>query len=141
MWLPLSLAAATLVSEDATTLSAALLVRTDSLDASEAIAAVALGIWIGDLGLFAIGRLASRIGIINRWMSRRWTADEIATAATRFQRGVLLAILASRFLPGSRVPLYVAAGAARVRAAVFVIATALAAVDWTTAVVLAVTGF
>lgn len=140
MWIPLGLAAATLISEDAATLSAALLVRAESLGGLEAVAAVAPGIWLGDLGLFAIGRLAGRIGMFERWIARRWTRDQLTAVASRLNGAAPMVILASRFVPGSRVPLYVVAGAARVSATVFMVTTAVAALVWTTAIVFAIGG-
>jgi membrane protein DedA with SNARE-associated domain len=133
-----ALAAATLVSEDAATLTAAALVATKTIPAATAIACVALGIWMGDLGLFGIGRLAGRVPVVARWVDRRWTRDQLLSMERRFNRGAAVAILGSRFLPGTRVLLYVAAGAFQVSALTFVTSAAVASLTWTFLVVFSV---
>ena len=132
------LAAATLVSEDAATLTAGALVAARTIAPEWAIASVALGIWAGDLGLFAIGRLARRIPAVTRWVDRRWSLEQVQSMEARFARGAPAAILGSRFMPGTRVLLYVAAGMLQVRALTFAISAGLGAVAWTGIVVTAI---
>ncbi len=133
------LAVATLVSEDAATLAAGALVAASEMSATTAIAWVACGIWVGDLGLFALGRLARRVPAVARWVDRRWSAEKVRAMEARFNRGVVVAILWSRFLPGTRVLLYVAAGVLHVRASTFAISAAAACVAWTFVIVSSVT--
>jgi len=133
-----ALAAATLVSEDAATLTAGVLVAAKSMSAATAIAWVAFGIWIGDLSLFAAGRLAGRVSIVAGWVERRWSIDRLRGMERRFNRGAAVAILGSRFLPGTRVLLYVAAGVLHVPARTFVTSAAVASIAWTMIVVLSV---
>jgi membrane protein DedA with SNARE-associated domain len=132
------LAAATLVSEDAATLTAGALVAANAIGAKWAIASVAFGIWVGDLGLFAAGRLARRIPAVARWIDRRWSLEQVRSMEARFSRGAPLAILGSRFMPGTRVVLYVAAGLLHVRTSTFAIAAAAASLVWTMTIVSAV---
>jgi membrane protein DedA with SNARE-associated domain len=132
------LAAATLVSEDAATLTAGALVAANAIGAKWAIASVAFGIWVGDLGLFAAGRLARRIPAVARWVDRRWSLEQVRSMEARFSRGAPLAILGSRFMPGTRVVLYVAAGLLHVRTSTFAIAAAAASLVWTMTIVSAV---
>jgi membrane protein DedA with SNARE-associated domain len=136
MWLGTSLALATLVSEDATTLAAGVMVASHRLTAAEAIAWVSLGIWLGDVGLFAAGRLAGRLPPVARWVDRRWSSSQLAALSVRLDRGTGAAVFLSRFAPGSRVPLYVAAGLFRMDAATFTVWTGLASATWVTAVIL-----
>jgi membrane protein DedA with SNARE-associated domain len=132
------LAAATLISEDAATLAAGALVAAKTIPVATAIAGVALGIWVGDVGLFGIGRLAGRVPIVARWVDRRWSRDHVRGMERRFYRGAAIAILGSRFLPGTRVLLYVAAGALQVRASTFVMSAAVGSMAWTVIVVFSV---
>jgi membrane protein DedA with SNARE-associated domain len=129
------LALGTLASEDAATLSAGVLVAAGAMAAPTAIGWVAFGIWIGDLGLFALGRLARRSGPVARWVGRRWSSAEITAMELRFNRGAPMAIMTSRFLPGTRVLLYLAAGACQVGALTFAIAAAVASLAWTAVIV------
>ena len=135
MWVILGLAVGTLVSEDASLASAAGLARVGAVPPLAAGAAVALGIWAGDLALFFAGRYASRWRPLAQWVERRWRPTELQAMAARLERGAGLAILLSRALPGTRLPLYVAAGAMRLPATVFVAATTIAVVLWTAVIV------
>jgi len=132
------LAAATLVSEDAATLAAGALVAARTMTAASAVAWVAFGIWVGDLGLYGIGRLARRLPVVTRWVDRRWRLDQVRAMEARFEGGAPLALLGSRFLPGTRVLLYVAAGLLHVRASTFAVAAAAATTAWTLVIVSAV---
>jgi membrane protein DedA with SNARE-associated domain len=139
MWIAIGLAAATLVSEDATAIGAGVLARNGEVSAATATLAVAAGIWMGDVGLFVLGRIARRWRPVARWVDRRWSAADLRARAARLDRGAPAAILLSRMVPGSRVPLYVAAGILPVRAAVFIVCTGVAAALWTTAIVAGLT--
>jgi membrane protein DedA with SNARE-associated domain len=124
------LMASTLLSEDASLLSAAALSRADAVPAWAATTAVAFGIWLGDLGLFFAGQVAGARGAVARRWVRRPSGDDLDAARRRLRRGVLIPVLISRAIPGSRVPLYVAAGALGVRWPVFAAATGLAVTVW-----------
>jgi membrane protein DedA with SNARE-associated domain len=132
------LATATLFSEDAATLTAGTLVAAKTLSPAWAIGSVAFGIWAGDLGLFVIGRLARRAPVAARWVARRWSPEQVRAMEGRLNRRAPLAILGSRFLPGTRVLLYVAAGLLHVRASTFALTAAAASIAWTMTIVLAV---
>ena len=138
MFAGVMLAAATLVSEDAATLTAGALVATQVVSPAVAIGAVAAGIWIGDLALFGLGRLARRTTMAQRFVDRRWTAQQVNSIAARVNGGAVAAILGSRFMPGTRVLVYVAAGLLQVRLLTFAVVAALAALMWTTAIVITV---
>jgi membrane protein DedA with SNARE-associated domain len=127
----LSIVLATFVSEDLTCIGTGLLIRAGEVGLVVGLAGCFLGIFAGDLGLWLLGRLAGaglvrlsprRLEELGRWFERRGWA----------------AVLAARFLPGTRLPLYVAAGALGRRAATFVLWAALAALLWTPLLVLAV---
>ncbi len=135
MWTALALALGTLVSEDAALAGGAALAHGGVLSPAAAMAAVGLGIWSGDVALFALGRFAARWPTLSRYVNRRWPQTELQALAGRLERRAGWAILLSRAVPGTRVPLYVAAGAFRVRPRVFLIYTAIAVCLWTTAIV------
>ncbi len=139
IWVALSLAASTLVSEDAAALGGGVLARTGGLPVPVAVAAVALGIWAGDVGLFAAGRLARTCAPVNGWARRKWPAGELDALAHRLEGGAPAAIFASRVLPGTRVALYVAAGLFRIPTPLFVACTGVAALAWAGAIVLGLT--
>ena len=110
-WLLAGLVVGTFVSEDLTCVLAGLLILDGRVEPISAIAACALGIWIGDLGLWAAGRLAGPRVLAWPRLRRHVTAERAATFAQWFDSHAAPALLASRLLPGTRLPLYVAAGA------------------------------
>lgn len=104
-----AIAAATLVSEDLTAVGVGLALQEGSLPAVPALFACFAGIYLGDVALWAAGRFGGR-----RVLSWRIVA-KLPTAAFERLGGWIdahpgLAIVGSRFLPGTRLPLYVAAG-------------------------------
>jgi pimeloyl-ACP methyl ester carboxylesterase/membrane protein DedA with SNARE-associated domain len=103
------LAVATLVSEDLTCIAAGLLVARGSLGFLPATLACAAGIFLGDLMLYALGRLG-RPAIEKGWL--RFLVSDRALARSRrfFEKRGAQVIFASRFMPGTRLPAYVTAG-------------------------------
>ena len=127
---PFALAAAiiltTFVLEDAASIGAALLAAAGVIPVPLAMTALAIGIFVGDLGLYALGYAAR---------SQRWARDRIGDE--RIDRGRLwlskrlfTALIVARFIPGTRLPAYAASGYLRVPFARFVTITAGASVVW-----------
>ena len=125
----------TVISEDLTCISAGLLVSQGWIDFVPATGACFLGIYLGDSLIFLAGRYWGRPALDNRWV-RRLIPPRKEAAAERFftERGPWL-IIATRFLPGSRVPTYFAAGAMRLPPITFFGYFALAALLWTPALI------
>ncbi len=115
---------ATLVSEDLTCIGVGFLVARGQIPLPLGIAACAIGLFLGDLLLYATGRFGGKA-------ARRWFG--VGSTAWREQglRRGSWAVLLSRFVPGSRLPLYVGAGVARFPAFRFAWLLALGAVVWT----------
>ena len=109
----LALAVATLVSEDLACVAGGLLVAAGRLDFWAATLACFCGILAGDLLLVALGRSLGR-AVLARWPLRgRLSEARLAGAEAWFAERGGAAIFASRFLPGTRLPLYLAAGVLR----------------------------
>jgi membrane protein DedA with SNARE-associated domain len=86
-----------------------------------------VGIYVGDLGLWLLGRLAGR-----QLFERSWIAPErLNTLGHWFEDRGWIAIIAARFLPGTRLPLYVAVGMLGRHGWRFALWTLLAALVWT----------
>jgi membrane protein DedA with SNARE-associated domain len=134
----LAIASATLVSEDLTCIAVGLLVLEGHLSAGLGIAACTLGIYLGDLGLWLLGRLGGRAVLQWPWVSRRIPKGRLAALGDEFDARAGRLILASRFLPGTRMPLYVAAGALGRRPLRFVAWALLSVILWVPLVVLIV---
>lgn len=135
----IALALATLVSEDAASVTAGWLVGRGTLGAWSAVLACAAGIWIGDLGLWAAGRALSKVDWCRRWCVRR--LPTVGGRALALAVDEPAAIFASRFLPGTRLPLYLAAGAVGARPWTFFGWTLAAVAVWTPLVVLGTSWF
>lgn len=135
----LSLALGTLVSEDATLLVAAWLVGHGRLPATAAVVACAAGIWLGDIGLWLAGRGLSRATWCREWCARRLPVMGGRALALAVDEPA--ALVASRFLPGTRLPLYLAAGAVGAHPVRFFLWTFAAVALWTPLVVLGASWF
>jgi membrane protein DedA with SNARE-associated domain len=131
-----SLMVGTLVSEDLTCISAGLLVQRGQIGASAAIAACALGIVAGDIGLWGLGRLFGRAALEWPWIARRVDPAYRDQLRSWLDRRAGWAIVASRFLPGTRLPLYVIAGFVRLSGTVFAFWALVGSLLWTPMLVL-----
>jgi membrane protein DedA with SNARE-associated domain len=129
IWLGLALG--TFVSEDLTSISAGLLARDGTIDLVPAIVACAIGVYVGDLGLWCIGRVFGRRALGFGWVARRIDAATIARVGARVDANLGLAVLGSRFLPGSRLPMYLAVGVCGQRPLAFAGWSLLAVLMWT----------
>lgn len=126
-----ALALATLLSEDLACIAAGLLVARGALGFGEATAACFTGIFAGDLLLVALGRWLGR-GALARWPLRgRVSPAALARAEAWFARSGARVVLASRFMPGTRLPTFVAAGVLRAPWGRFIGWFALACALWT----------
>ncbi|MEO1576922.1 MAG: VTT domain-containing protein, partial [Pseudomonadota bacterium] len=130
-----TLAVSTLISEDAACIVAGLLVAAGALSFWPAAIACLIGIYVGDALVFGAGR---HLGA--PWLSRRplrWfiSTDGLAAAKAWFAERGAAAIVISRFVPGTRFPTYLAAGALGLSFARFSGWFLLAAVLWTPALV------
>lgn len=127
----LVIALATFASEDLACIGAGLAAAAGALPPAEALGAAALGIWLGDLGLYALGRGLGRQALARAPL--KWWCDEarVEAAEAWFQRRGALLLWVVRFVPGTRLPTYLAAGLLRAPFASFALATALAVAVWT----------
>lgn len=135
---PLALALATLVSEDLACIAAGELVRRGEVSAVAAVLACAAGIFVGDVGLWFVGYGARVLGVRWAWSARLLASPRLAQAAEGYRRHAGKLILAARFMPGTRMLLYVAAGTLGHGLASFAGWVALAVLLWTPVLVLGV---
>ena len=103
----LLIVAGTLVAEDATAIGVGLATAEGRLPLAPALGACAAGILLGDVALWAAGRVAGR-----RLLAWPRVARVVTPGGTRLgswvDRHPALAIVGSRFTPGARLPLYLA---------------------------------
>jgi membrane protein DedA with SNARE-associated domain len=132
---------ATFVSEDLTCVGVGLLIAAGRIGWLPGLAGCFVGIATGDLGVWAIGRVAGRRALGLPWVRRRLPADRLESLADVLARHGGPAAVVSRFLPGTRVPLFLAAGLVGRRQTRFLTWAVVAAAVWTPAVVLTVATF
>lgn len=118
------------LSEDLTCVSGGVLVSRGLISFWGAALACTLGVWVSDSLLYFWGVLG-RFGLLDRaplrWIVR---SERVERGSLLFDRHGAKWIVLSRFVPGSRVPLYVAAGLLGYPYARFAAWMALAAVLW-----------
>jgi len=132
--LALSIFAGTFVYEDGATLLAATLSAMGRLDPVLGLVAAFVGTWVGDMGLYGLGCSFGRRAAQLRWLHKYLRPEFIAKAERWFAKQGSLALVVSRAIPGSRLPLYLAAGALRFPFRLFAKTTALCSVVWVSAI-------
>ncbi|MFZ0827645.1 MAG: VTT domain-containing protein [Verrucomicrobiia bacterium] len=142
-WIPFAKAAgfflATFVLEDVAAVGAGLLLATGGISWPAAFVACFLGIWMGDVGLYALARYAGR-GWFERSSLRRYSGKVAGSERWFAERGATILIF-SRLVPGARLPTYIAAGFLRVPLPRFLYLTGVASCVWTVTVLFLVQTF
>ncbi|QOV92035.1 DedA family protein [Humisphaera borealis] len=121
----------TLISEDLVCIAVGMLIRREQISPWIGGLGCFLGIYIGDLLFFAIGRLGG-MGVL-RWkfFTRRLSPERLQAFGAWFDRRPWAAIAMCRVMPGIRVPLYLAVGALTKRTRAFFWWTCFFAFVWT----------
>lgn len=131
-----ALAFGTLVSEDLTSITAGLLARSGELDLPSAVAACAVGVYAGDLMLWLTGRVLGRRLLVSRLIARHVDVAALNALSMRIDSHLAAVVLGSRVLPGTRLPVYLAAGIWGRRPLAFAMWSLLAVLLWTPVLVL-----
>lgn len=118
---------ATFILEDAATIGAALLAADGRIAPELAVSALFIGIALGDLGLYWLGRYAATHRRARKWIEGK-RGQDIADWA---QRRTWSMVFASRFVPGMRLPTYVGAGFLKAPFFQFTMAVLAATALWT----------
>jgi len=126
----LLLAISTFISEDLACILGGVLAANGQLIFPLAVAGCILGIWTGDIAIYWLGRGVTSGALKWKWARRLVTPEKIARGKRFFDRYGILWIFLSRFMPGSRVVSYLAAGASRWSFAKFSVTLFIAALIW-----------
>jgi len=131
----LGIGLATLASEDLACLAAGLLAARGLVPVVSAITAAFLGIFLGDMGLYLAGRFGGRWCVGRAPL--RWIISErsLDTGHEFLRKKGAMAVFITRFMPGTRLPLYVAAGIVKVPAPKIALWFMLAGLAWAIPVV------
>ena len=125
----LAIIGGTFILEDAATVMAGMQAQSGAISVPLAVVALYIGIIVGDIGLYGMGRLAAMFP---------WALRLVPPQATRATREwlagrVFHVVFISRFLPGARLPTYTACGFLGADFARFTLATSCATLIWTSA--------
>ena len=118
---------ATFILEDAATIAAALLAADGIVPVPLALGALLIGIILGDIGLYALGRLAARNSWVRRQLQRRAAVDLGRWMGKR----IFPVVCSARFVPGARFPSYTASGMLGLSFWHFTLAAVIATSLWT----------
>jgi membrane protein DedA with SNARE-associated domain len=117
----------TFLLEDLAIAAGAALATQGTLSWEVAFAAVAGGIALGDVGLYACGLGARRV----QWLRRKYIADRAPWLQDKLRSRLPSAVLLARVVPGLRLVTYTLCGFARVPVVPFVAWVLLAVSVWT----------
>ena len=137
----LALIVGTLASEDLTCIAAGLLIQRGELAIVPGILACVIGIFSGDMALWALGRAFGRAALAWPWTANRLHGRAWTDLSDWLERHAAGAIVASRFTPGTRLPLYLVAGVVEIPAAAFALWSLVATLLWTPTLVLLTAAF
>ncbi len=116
-------------SEDGATITAATFAASSLLDFRLAFLSAFVGLWAGDLGIYALTRRIGPPIVQHRWF-RRWLTKVKCEASDPKGNAGQLSLALSRFFPGMRLPAYVSAGLGRMPLLAFAATTAISAIIW-----------
>jgi len=120
----------TFVLEDIAVLGAALLVANGMVSLPWAAGSAFAGLWLDDVGTYAIAYALGRPVLERRWFRRLMGNIDLHRSEAWFENHGTLAISLSRAVPGTRVPTYLAAGFLKVPVWRFLMITAIACAAW-----------
>ena len=120
----------TLVSEDLTCVGTGLLIHAGTVSWLPGLAGCFIGVYVGDLAIWLIGRTYGKKVLDWKWFRKRTGLQQLESCRHWFENYGMLAVLISRFLPGIRVPLYLAIGMLEGRSVRFPIWSLVAVVLW-----------
>lgn len=120
----------TWLSEDAAVLGGAVAAASGSLPLIPCLLACFAGVWSGDIILFLVARHGGR-PLASRFLKSgsRWE-ERIARSERWFSRSGIAALAISRFVPGLRLPTFLAAGFLRMNTSFFLFLTGIMAAAW-----------
>jgi membrane protein DedA with SNARE-associated domain len=139
-WMPhtqaLTLGLLTFVQEDVPTVSAALLAAAGNLTWQTGLLGCFFGIWIGDALLYLVARSFGRPLLESVWAKRFFDSDTVMESERWFAKKGTWLLLSSRFVPGTRLPTYLAAGFLRLSFGRFLLVTGAGVAVWTVGIFL-----
>jgi membrane protein DedA with SNARE-associated domain/pimeloyl-ACP methyl ester carboxylesterase len=129
------IALTTFASEDLASIGAGLMAARGTFTFLQATGAALAGIVLGDMALYAAGRWVGRPLVSRAPFSWFVSAEKLEVGEKWFDEKGIRAVLIARFIPGTRLPTYVAAGVLKAPFFKFFGYFLVAALLWTPAIV------
>ncbi len=129
--LAILLAVGTHISEDLACVSAGVLAGHGHISFWIATLACFIGIWAGDMGLYLLGRFGGRRLLSKGFLNWIIKEEKLEKGAHLFREHGGKIVVTSRFLPGTRLPIYLSAGLLRYSFLKFSLFMAGACLIWT----------
>jgi membrane protein DedA with SNARE-associated domain len=117
----------TFILEDAATVIAAMQVQNGAVAVDVALGSLFVGIVLGDVGLYGLGRLSAGMP----WVARLLPERRQGAIRAWLEGKVFRVVLISRFLPGLRLPTYTTCGFLGADLRQFILAAVVATICWT----------
>lgn len=127
LFVPFVIILATFVLEDAATVSVGVLSADGHISIAVGVISLIIGIVLGDFGLYGLGRLAITHPRIRRWVEHK----KIAPVKRFIHDELISTVITTRFLPGLRLPTYLACGFFEVPFLSFLLPVLIAVGIWT----------
>ena len=102
----LLIALATLISEDLTAIYAGVLISQGDISMAVGLGGTFTGIWLGDIGLWLVGRGIERGALSWGWAQKRIEGQRLQKLSEWYRDQGWRVILVSRMVPATRLPLY-----------------------------------
>ena len=127
-WLQgLAIVVGTFILEDGATVASAMAAQDGHVAMPVALASLYVGIILGDIGLYGLGRLASAVP----WAQRLIPPSRQFRGRDWLDRHVFKVVFVARFLPGVRLPTYTTCGFLHASFVKFALAATGATLIWT----------
>ncbi len=130
----LLIALGTLILEDPMTVTCGLLVADGKMTFMTALLGLWGGIAVGDVALYGVGRAVGPAIERRGWVS----AEKMTRSRGWFRQNLISAVVVSRFVPGMRLPTYLAAGALKAPFLRFLLVAIGATLIWTVSLLVGV---
>ncbi len=125
--LPGAIIVGTFILEDAATVLVGVMAADGTLPAAVGLASLYVGIVLGDFGLYLLGRLT----VSHSWVRRHVSHERLDPLRGLLQSQLIAAVVYTRFLPGARLPTYMACGLFGVSFGRFALSVVIATAIWT----------
>jgi len=124
---PLAIIVGTLILEDLTTVLVGIFAAAGAVKIHVAVVALCIGICLGDYCLYGLGTLARTRPTIHRFLQHR----HLLAVQGRLKRHLWQIVITTRFIPGLRLPTYIACGFFQMPFGEFARLVILATLAWT----------